>query len=136
MARGSNKRGKTVTYANYAKKSRLWVTKALNKKEIDNSPECQAAIRAEGDALVQCGTWDESSVCERQKLIDWAKSSGQQIVLGDLLIIGSIKFYERAKEYWEYKGRICYRGDCAKDQDGAYAVYQELSASSTGVRCT
>ena len=48
------------------KKSRLWVTKALNKKEIDNSPECQQAIRTEGDALVQCGTWDESSVCERE----------------------------------------------------------------------
>ena len=51
------------------KKSRLWVTKALNKKESDNSPECQRAIRAEGDALAQCGTSDEESVSERDKLI-------------------------------------------------------------------
>ena len=70
---------------------------------------------------------------EREKLIKWPKNNNQQIVLDDLLIIGSIKFYERAKEYWKYKGRICYRGDCAKDQNGAYRVYQELSASPAGV---
>ena len=115
------------------RKTRLWVTKALNKKEIDASPECQAAIRAEGEALVNCGTWDEDSVIERSELIKVAKDYNQQIVLGDLLIIGSIKFYERAREYWKYKGRICYRGDCAIDQNGAYAVYQELSASPTGI---
>ena len=78
------------------------MTKALNKKEIDNSPECQKAIRTEGDALVQCGTWDENSVCEREKLNEWAKNNNQQIVLGDFLTIGSITFYERAKKYWKY----------------------------------
>ena len=79
------------------------MTAALNQKKIDDSPECQKAIKAEGDTLVQCATCDENTVCEREKLIEWAKKNNQQIVLGDLLIIGSIKFSERAKEYWKYK---------------------------------
>ena len=45
----------------------------------------------------------------------------------------SIKFFERAKSFWKYKGRICYRGDAAKDQNGAYAIYQELNASPTSI---
>ena len=36
-------------------------------------------------------------------------------------------------EFWIYKGRIVYRGDNAKDQTGAAAVYQELGASPTTV---
>ena len=85
------------------KKTRLWVTKALSKKEITDSPECQKAIAAEGEALVQAGTWDEDTVCEREKLIEWAKKNSQRIVRGDLLIIRSTKFYERAKKYWKYR---------------------------------
>ena len=54
-------------------------------------------------------------------------------MIGDLLVIGSIKFCERDKSFWKYKGRICYRGDAAKDQNGAYAIYQELDASPTSI---
>ena len=32
------------------------------------------------------------------------------------------------------KGRIVYRGDCAKDEHGAAAVYQELGANPTSVQ--
>ena len=32
------------------------------------------------------------------------------------------------------KGRIVYRGDCAKDEYGAAAVYQELGANPTSVQ--
>ena len=32
------------------------------------------------------------------------------------------------------KGRIVYRGDCAKDENGAAAVYQELGANPTSVQ--
>ena len=42
-------------------------------------------------------------------------------------------------KHWEtpskrrYKGRIVFRGDCVKDQDGCDAVFQELSASPTAI---
>ena len=48
--------------------------------------------------------------------------------------ICSIKFWECDPRKHKYKGRICFRGDSVKDQDGAAAVFQELTASPTTVQ--
>ena len=50
------------------------------------------------------------------------------------MTIASIKFYELAKHLQKVKGRIVYRGDCAKDEEGAAAVYRELGANPTSVQ--
>ena len=110
-------------------RSKLAVTKALSHAEVAKCPEIQKEIRAEADGLLSMGTWDQSTVKNKQQGIDDAKKSGRHTVIGDLLVIGSIKFLERAKSFQKYKGRICCRGDAAKDQNGAYAIYQELNAS-------
>ena len=47
--------------------------------------------------------------------------------------ICSIKYYEKAPEYHVYKGRCCFRGDAVRDQDGAPALFQELSANPATV---
>ena len=107
--------------------------KSLSRNEIAASPEYQKSIKSAADAPVQAGTWDERAVCDRDKLITRTKANHQQIILDDLLLLGSIKFFERAKEYWKHKGRICYCGDSAEDQDGAYAVNQQLSAFPRGL---
>ena len=64
------------------------------------------------------------------------RRSGRHTVIGELLVIGWIKFIERAKSFCKYKGCICYRGVAAKDQHGAYAIYQELNASPTSIHST
>ena len=53
---------------------------------------------------------------------------------GQLMTIASIKFYELVQHLQKMKGRILYRGDCAKDENGAAAVYQELGANPTSVQ--
>ena len=58
------------------------------------------------------------------------------IHLGSLMSICSIKFAELAKSLQIYKGRLVYRGDCAKDEWGAAALYQEMAASPTSVTTT
>ena len=35
------------------------------------------------------------------------------------------------KEFWKYKGRIVFRGDIVKTQDGQYAVFTEQGASAS-----
>ena len=50
------------------------------------------------------------------------------------MTIASIKFFELAKHLQKMKGRIVYRGDCAKDEHGSAAVYQELGANPTSVQ--
>ena len=112
------------------------VTRVLSKKEIASSPDAQKAILKEADALVENGTWDLSTVIEKRKLQDWARSkgSGFKVHIGGLLTLCSEKHAESsdpAKR--EKKGRICFIGNRVYDQDGVMAVFQTLSASPTSV---
>ena len=50
------------------------------------------------------------------------------------MTIASIKFFELAQHLQKMKGRIVYRVDCAKDEHGAAAVYQELGANPTSAQ--
>ena len=108
------------------------VTKLLQRNEWTDA--AYDAVRAEGGALLESGTWLESSVCEKDDLIKTARDNKEKIHLGDLLTICSIKFFERGTEFWKLKGRICFRGDTVKDEDGAVAVFQEIGANPTAVQ--
>jgi len=110
------------------------VTKLLERSEMMKDPKAVEAVGAEGQALVQAGTWLENTVIERDELLKWSRESGVDIHCGDLMAICSIKFWERNAEFHKYKGRICFRGDSVKDQYGSAAVFQELSASPTTVQ--
>ena len=109
------------------------VTKLLDRKEYKTNPRAIQAIKEEGQGLQEAGTWDLSSVREREDLIAWSKETGTEIVLGDIMAICSIKFHEMAEEFWKWKGRLVFRGDNAKDADGNLAVYQSLSANPTSI---
>ena len=58
-----------------------------------------------------------------------AKLAGKTVRIADIMSICSRKYDELPKEYHQPKGRIVRRGDNAKDQNGALAIYQSLSAS-------
>ena len=47
--------------------------------------------------------------------------------------ICSEKFAELAEHLRVLKGRIVFRGDIVKDQEGAAAVFQDLAASPTSI---
>ena len=70
---------------------------------------------------------------EKSDLVERAISSGNKINMGEVLTICSVKFVERHASHHVYKGRICYRGDNAKDEYGALAVYQEMAANPTTI---
>ena len=110
------------------------VTKLLSRAEMLASPEALAALRSEADGLRSVPVWDESNPREYSEVQKEAKHSGAKVHFGRLMTIVSIKFYELAKHLQKLKGRIVYRGDCAKDEYGAAAVYQELGANPTSVQ--
>ena len=109
------------------------VTKLLDRREYLSNPDAIAAVAKEIKGLQDAGTWDLSTVTEKEDLVCQSRSSGESIVLGDLMSIASIKFAEMAKQFWIMKGRCVFRGDCAKDEDGCLAVYQQLSANPTSI---
>ena len=110
------------------------VTKLLSRSEMLSDPRALEAIKAEADGLVKAGTWDLGSVREKDDVRAEAKKSGVSVHFGQLMTIASIKFYELAQHLQKMKGRIVYRGDCAKDEHGVAAVYQELGANPTSVQ--
>ena len=63
---------------------------------------------------------------EKEDLVAAAKKSGVRIHLGQLMSICSEKFAELAEHLRVLKGRIVFRGDIVKDQEGAAAVFQDL----------
>ena len=109
------------------------VTKLLDKKEWRSDPKALDAIKAEANGLLAEKTWLQETVIEKADLLDWANQSRKRIHIGDLLFLCSIKYFEMPAAYHKHKGRICFRGDNAKDEKGACAVYQELSASPTSL---
>ena len=110
------------------------VTKLLSRAEMLASPEALAAVRAEADGLRSVPTWDEDHPREFEDVRSESRKSGVKVHFGRLMTIASIKFYELAKHLQKMKGRIVYRGDCAKDEEGAAAVYRELGANPTSVQ--
>jgi len=108
------------------------VTKLLQRKDWDD--KAYAAIRAEADGLLKSGTWLENTVIEKDILITNSQSKGEKIHVGDLLTLCSIKYAELDKEFQKSKGRICFRGDSVKDENGAPAVFQEMSSSPTAIQ--
>ncbi len=71
---------------------------------------------------------------EKDDVINEARKKGGKTHIGSLMTICSEKFAELEEKFRILKGRVVYRGDCAKDEDGAAAVYQNLSASPTSIR--
>ena len=110
------------------------VTKLLSRSEMLASPEALSAVRKEAEGLEKAGTWDLNSVREQADVRSEAKRTGVSVHFGQLMTIASIKFFELAQHLQKMKGRIVYRGDCAKDEHGAAAVYQELGANPTSVQ--
>ena len=107
------------------------VTCLFSQSEMMANPKANAAVRKEADSLEEKGTWDLSTDSKRAKLITWVKKSGIKIHLGKLMSICSEKFAEFAKHLRFLKGRIVFRGDIFKDQEGAAAVFQDLAANPT-----
>ena len=110
------------------------VTKLLSRAEMLADPAALKAVQDEARGLEAAGTWDLESVREYADVKAEAQKSGISVHFGQLMSIASIKFWELAKHLQKTKGRIVYRGDCAKDENGAAAVYQELGANPTSVQ--
>ena len=71
---------------------------------------------------------------EQAEVAAEARHKGTSVHFGQLMTIASVKFSELAKHLQKHKGRIVYRGDCAKDEYGDAAVCRELGANPTSVQ--
>ena len=96
-------------------------------------PRARAAVDSEWSSLADSGAWDPKSVQPRSKVIADAKRKGRTVHFGSLMDLchekNSELFLPDDKKV--YKGRVVFRGDQVKDEDGAFAVFTEQSASAS-----
>ena len=110
------------------------VTRLLDRKEWKSNPKAYEAIQSEADGLVAAGTWDHSTVQEKADVAAEAKSSGVSVHFGQLMTIVSEKYAELKEHLRVLKGRIVFRGDIVRDENGALGVFQNLAANPTSVQ--
>ena len=89
--------------------------------------QAKAAVDAEWNKLIKKNAWDYKSVTPKKKLIAKAKEEGRHIHIGSLMDLCHEKHSERnlPMDQKEYKGRVVFRGDQVKDQDGHLAIFTE-----------
>ena len=110
------------------------VTLALTRKEMLSNPKALEAVKAEGAKVRARKVWDHSSVVEREVLCSQADKQGETIRVADAMTIAGVKNSELPESQHVHKGRVVYRGDAVKDQEGLPAMFRELHSLPTNIQ--
>ena len=113
------------------------VTKQLTNDEILKDPKAKAAMDKEWNRHAG-KTWDTKGVRELDDVIREAKAKGETIHIGRVFGIAGIKGHELPEGHPQrkYKGRYVFQGNNVKDQDGNWAIFQELGASPASMEAS
>ena len=94
-------------------------------------PDAVKAITKEWDKLKNQKAWIYESVRKKSEVIKEARETGVGIHLGSVMCLCHLKNAQLDKKFWSYKGRIVFRGDNVKDEDGCYAIWGEQGTSAS-----
>jgi hypothetical protein len=107
-----------------------FVRKLLDRNEWKGHPEAFKAIENEKQGLLANGTWDETNIRPKSEILATAQPTGNEIHIGSLMVIVSIKGFEKLSHEWIVKARIVFRGDAVKDEENQAAVFDDIAASA------
>jgi len=96
-------------------------------------PGAKEALSKEWGKLEAKTAWDVTKVRAKKDVIREAKAAKKSVHFGSLMELCHIKNSQMGEEFWSYKGRIVFRGDIVKEEDGTYAVFTEQGASASNM---
>jgi hypothetical protein len=107
------------------------VARPVNKAEIAQHPEAQAALDQEWHKLVAAKVWDEAKAYEWSTLARDARETGETIHVGRVFELCTEKGSElpAGDPGRKYKGRSVFQGNQVTDVNWDVAVFQELGLS-------
>ena len=107
------------------------VAKILSAKEIESSPEAQAALDKEWKKLVDKGCWVEKRVREYDSVAAEARKTNEKVHFGKIFEIGTLKGSELKENdpNRRYKGRSVFQGNKVLDENSDHALFAEMSSS-------
>ena len=123
-----------LNHGNCLQDAQALVHRVLSKKEIKEDPKAGEAIKKEADEVRAMGVWDDSTVCELEALKKWAKQSGEKVHIAEVMEIGSIKNDELGPTLSQHKGRLVFRGDATRDENGLPAKFRELHSQPASIQ--
>ena len=94
-------------------------------------PAAKAAVDKEWEKLERFSAWNLTKVRSKSEVIDEARTGGVTVHFASLMDICHLKNAELEAKHQKYKGRVVLRGDIAKDNSGAYAVFTEQGSSAS-----
>ena len=110
------------------------VTKTLTRREMLSSPKALEAVAKEGAKFRNREVWDDATAIDPEELCREAKRNGEKLHLAEAMSIAGIKNSEMPENQQTHKGRIVYRGDITKDEQGAPALFRELHSLPTNTQ--
>ncbi len=105
----------------------------IKPQDLRRIPEAKAAVDKEFHNLDKINAWQWHTVREKHEVQDEAKAKGETAHFGNTMELGFIKNSQLEPEFWIYKGRIVFRGDNIRDENGVIAVFSEQAASASHV---
>ena len=86
-------------------------------------PKAKAALDKEWAKLEAKSTWNTATVRPRAEVIAECRRTGKKAHFGSLMDLCGKKNSQLSEEHWIFKGRVVFRGDCVKDEEGFHAVF-------------
>eukprot|EP00435_Cladocopium_sp_Y103_P067954 s690_g30.t1 len=86
-----------------------YVHRLLDRSEWKDRAEVLDAINSEKQGLLANGTGDESKIRPKAEVLAEARAKGQKIHVGALMVLVSIKGFEKSPAEWIIEARIVFR---------------------------
>ncbi|WP_288992749.1 DNA (cytosine-5-)-methyltransferase, partial [uncultured Marinobacter sp.] len=107
------------------------IHKAIPIDQAYKIKEASDAVEAEWVKLEKIKSWDVDLVQDRRDVVKRSKDKSITVHFGSLRPLCHQKNSEQSVEFRSYKGRVIFRGDIVRDEDGAYAVFTEQGTSAS-----
>jgi len=93
-----------------------------------NIPDAKAAVDKEWKKLIDKTAWDYASVRAKAEVIAECKKKNKKAHFGSLMDLCHEKHSELKLLIKLFKGRVVFRGDQTRDEEGFFAVFSEQGA--------
>ena len=114
------------------------VARKVKPSEIRESEDAQAALVKEWTRLRDAFAWDDSTVRELDEVIAEARAEGREINTGDVFafVVEKGAELEKGNPLKKMKGRAVFGGHNVKNQDGDFALFQDLGSSPSTIEAS
>ena len=105
----------------------------VDMKRAMQIPDAKKAVDKEWQKLIDKTAWDYDSVRPKADVIAESKRLKKKAHFGSLMDLCHEKHSELKLLVKIFKGRVVFRGDQTKDEDGFFAVFSEQGASASHI---